>query len=61
MAIQSLGGFAAASLGSVVVGMVLDITGGGSTSLSWGLTFGSMGLVAAMGPVLLHRIYRSVV
>ncbi|NQT68641.1 MAG: MFS transporter [Desulfobacteraceae bacterium] len=55
MALQSLGGFAAASLGSVAAGMVLDLTGGGSTSLSWGLTFGSMGIAAALGPVLLHR------
>ena len=58
MALQSLGGFAAASLGSVAAGMVLDLTGGGSTSLSWGLTFGSMGIAAALGPVLLQRTHR---
>lgn len=58
MALQSLGGFAAASLGSVVAGMVLDLTGGGSTSLSWGLTFGSVGIAAALGPILLHRTHR---
>jgi MFS family permease len=58
MALQSLGGFAAASLGSVVAGMILDLTGGGSTSLSWGLTFGSMGIAAALGPVLLQRTRR---
>jgi predicted MFS family arabinose efflux permease len=59
MALQSLGGFAAASLGSVVAGMILDFTGGGLTSFSWGLTFGSMGIAAALGPVLLHRTHRS--
>jgi MFS family permease len=58
MALQSLGGFAAASLGSVVAGMVLDFTGGGATSWSWGLTFGSMGIAAALGPVLLHQTRR---
>ncbi len=58
MALQSLGGFAAASLGSVAAGMVLDLTGGGSTSLSWGLTFGAMGIAAALGPVLLRRTHR---
>ena len=58
MALQSLGGFAAASLGSVVAGMILDLTGGGSTSLSWGLTFGSVGIAAALGPILLHRTHR---
>jgi len=59
MALQSLGGFAAASLGSVAAGFVLDISGAGSTVLSWVLTFGSMGIAAALGAVLLHRIHRS--
>jgi MFS family permease len=58
MALQSLGGFAAASLGSVAAGMVLDMTGGGHTSWSWGLTFCSMGIAAALGPVLLNRTHR---
>jgi len=57
MALQSLGGFAAASLGSVVAGMILELTGGGSTSLSWGMTFASMGIAAALGPVLLRRTH----
>jgi predicted MFS family arabinose efflux permease len=55
MALQSLGGFAAASLGSVVAGLMLDITGGGLTSLSWVVTFGSMGIAAALGAALLYR------
>ena len=59
MALQSLGGFAAASLGSVAAGFVLDISGAGSTVLSWVLTFGFMGIAAALGAVLLHRIHRS--
>ena len=58
MALQSLGGFAAASIGSVVAGIVLDLTGGGLTSLSWGLTFSSMGMAALLGTVLLHRTQR---
>ena len=58
MAFQSLGGFAAASLGSVAAGFVLDVTGAGSTVWSWGLTFGSMGVAAALGVLLLHRIRR---
>ncbi len=59
MALQSLGGFAGAFLGSVVAGIVLDISGGGSTPLSWGITFGTIGIVAALGPVWLHRSHRS--
>ena len=58
MALQSLGGFAAASLGSVAAGMILDLTGKGATSLSWGLTFGSMGIAAALGPILLNQTLR---
>ena len=61
MALQSLGGFAAASLGSVAAGMILDLTGKGATSLSWGLTFGSMGIAAALGPILLNQTLRRVV
>ena len=56
MALQSFGGFAAASMGSVVAGWVLDASGGGTTTLSWGLTFASLGLVAALGPLGLLRL-----
>ena len=55
MALQSLAGFAAASLGSVAAGLILDITGKGTTVLSWVLTLGSMGIAAALGSVLLYR------
>lgn len=55
MALQSLGGFAAASLGSVVTGLLLDITGGGATTMSWGLTFASLGVAAALGQLMLTR------
>lgn len=56
MALQSLGGFAAAAIGSVVTGMLLDLTGGGTTTLSWGLTFASLGLAALLGPIVLAKI-----
>ncbi|MCP4689010.1 MAG: MFS transporter [Desulfobacterales bacterium] len=59
MALQSLGGFAAASLGSVFTGFVLDVSGGGSTPLSWGVTFAAMGAAAALGPICLYRRRRS--
>jgi len=55
MALQSLGGFAAASIGSVIAGLVLDLTGGGKSSLSWGLTFATLALAAAIGPLLIRR------
>lgn len=58
MALQSLGGFAAASLSPIIAGGVLDITGGGNTAISWGFTFSVMGIAALPGIFLLSRIQR---
>jgi MFS family permease len=55
MALQSLTGFAAASLASVTAGVVLDMTGGGTNAISWGLTFGLMGIAGLPGLVLLLK------
>jgi len=59
MAFQSLGGFAAAALGSVVTGFILDLTGGGNSTLSWGLTFTSLAFAAALGPLFLRQLDNS--
>jgi len=55
MALQSLTGFMAASLSPVVVGFVLDMTGGGVHTISWGLTFGLMGIPALLGIIFLLK------
>ena len=55
MALQSLGGFLAASMGSIAAGMVLDITGGGQTAISWGMTFAAMGSIAVLGAVMVAK------
>jgi MFS family permease len=55
MALQSLGGFGAAALGTIAAGWVLDLSGGGNTIFSWGITFASMGLAAILGVVLVAR------
>ena len=55
MALQSLGGFAFASLGSVASGFALDFTGGGNTAFSWGVAFGVMGAAALLGNLLLRK------
>ena len=55
MALQSLAGFAAASLSPIVVGVVLDRTGGGNSSFSWGVTFGTMAMAAFLGLFLLVK------
>jgi MFS family permease len=52
MALQSLGGFGAAALGTIGAGWVLDLSGGGHTVFSWGITFASMGLAGLLGVIL---------
>ena len=58
MAIQSLLGFASASVSPLVVGVVLDATGGGQSVVSWGAAFITMGLVVASGPIILLLMQR---
>ncbi len=55
MALQSLAGFMAASLSPIAVGFILDITGGGKSTISWGLTFGAMSITAFLGLFLLFK------
>ncbi|CAA7621012.1 nitrate/nitrite transporter [Magnetospirillum sp. SS-4] len=54
IAIHSLLGFGAGFVGPLAFGMVLDMAGGGSSSLAWGLAFASLGVVAALGPLALR-------
>lgn len=56
MALQSLGGFGAAALGTIAAGWVLDLSGGGYTVVSWGITFASMGVAALLGVILVAWI-----
>ena len=58
MAVHSCIGFAGASAGPIVFGVVLDAAGGASSSLAWGLAFAMMGLGAAMGPVAVALLSR---
>ncbi|MDH4246983.1 MAG: MFS transporter [Deltaproteobacteria bacterium] len=53
MAVHSCVGFSGAFLGPLVFGMVLDAAGGGGSILSWGLAFGTLGAVVALGPLSL--------
>ncbi len=54
MAFQSLIGFAGAFVGPLVVGLVLDLSGGGASYWSWWAAFCSMGLVVALGPLFVQ-------
>jgi MFS family permease len=52
MAIYSLAGFSAAFLAPLVFGVVLDVSGGNSSTLAWGLAFASMGIFGVLAPVV---------
>ncbi|MDO8607775.1 MAG: MFS transporter [Phaeospirillum sp.] len=57
IAIHSLLGFGAGFIGPLAFGLVLDLAGGATTGLAWGLAFASLGAVVALGPLAL-RILR---
>ena len=54
LAVYSLGGFGGAFMAPLVMGMVLDLTGGGQTVSSWVAGFASLAVAIALGPLLLH-------
>jgi MFS family permease len=54
LAVHGFFGFACAGLGPLVFGVVLDVAGAGTTTLSWGLGFASLALVGALGPLALR-------
>jgi hypothetical protein len=61
MAVYSFGGFGAGFLAPLVFGLVLDITGGKSNPLAWGVAFGSLGigcLVASIAARLTASSYQ---
>jgi MFS-type transporter involved in bile tolerance (Atg22 family) len=58
MAVHSFIGFSGAFLGPLVFGVVLDLTGGGGSVLSWGLAFLSSGLAVALGPLAIAILNR---
>lgn len=51
MAVHSLVGFAGAFTGPLVFGVVLDLAGGGTSLLAWGLGFAVLGAGVVLGPV----------
>lgn len=58
MAVHSCIGFAGASAGPIVFGVVLDLAGGGTNTLAWGLAFATMGLGVALGPIAVALLSR---
>jgi MFS family permease len=60
MAVHSTIGFIGAFVGPLAVGVVLDLAGGGTSSLAWGLAFVTMGAGVALGPLALLLLRRPV-
>ncbi|MEE3000137.1 MAG: MFS transporter [Pseudomonadota bacterium] len=56
LGVHALIGFGGGAIGPLVVGLVLDFSGGGTSTVSWGLAFGSMGLIAFLGPIALWKL-----
>lgn len=54
MAVHASIGFGAAAVGPVVLGAVLDATGGGAQPSSWGAAFASLAAVGLLGPLALR-------
>ncbi len=59
MAVHAGLGFIGSFFGPLVFGIVLDASGGGLSPVSWGMAFGVMGGVAALGPLALAVLTRS--
>ena len=49
MAVHSMVGFSGALFGPMLVGVVLDVTGGQASIMAWGLGFGLMGVFGLLG------------
>ena len=54
LAVHGLVGFGCGGIGSLVLGMVLDLTGGGASAYSWGLAFASLAAVGLFGPLAMR-------
>jgi MFS family permease len=59
MAVHSMIGFVGAIAGPVMLGGVLDIAGGETSSLAWGLAFTASGAVVLLGPVFVYTLGRA--
>jgi MFS family permease len=58
MAVYSLIGFSGGFVGPLVLGWVLDLSGGGESANSWGLAFASVGVIGLLGPAALALVPR---
>jgi MFS family permease len=58
MAVYSFLGFGTAMIAPLVFGSVLDLAGGNTELLAWGLAFASLGFGCALGPIVVFAAAR---
>ncbi len=56
MALHSFLGFGAGAAGPLILGVVLDLSGGGETVVSWGAGFAVIAALTLIGPLALLRL-----
>lgn len=56
MAVHSFLGFGGGAVGPLILGALLDITGGGETVASWGVGFLAIAVLTLIGPLALVRL-----
>ncbi|MDH3228161.1 MAG: MFS transporter [Alphaproteobacteria bacterium] len=56
MALHSFLGFGAGAVGPLILGVTLDVTGGGETVASWGIAFTVIAVLTMIGPPVLLRL-----
>ncbi len=59
LAVHSMFGFVCAFLAPLVFGIVLDLAGGGTEPLAWGLAFATIGAAVLLGPLALALLGRT--
>jgi MFS family permease len=59
MAVHSMVGFLGAIAGPIVFGGVLDLSGGETAALAWGLGFSTAGAIVLLGPLFVYTLGRS--
>ncbi|UCH73927.1 MAG: MFS transporter [Rhodospirillales bacterium] len=59
MALHSCLGFGGGAVGPLLLGVVLDLSGGGETVSSWGAGFAAIAVLTLAGPLALLRLVRA--
>lgn len=59
MAVHSMVGFLGAIAGPIIFGGILDLSGGETEPLAWGLGFSSAGAIVLLGPLFVYTLGRS--